>query len=57
MKKKIRKEKKKLKLESGGQPKAKKRKQAYTEEDLAELAEDIKLFKKLKKKKNHGRGI
>ncbi|XP_055377731.1 probable ATP-dependent RNA helicase DDX55 homolog [Condylostylus longicornis] len=50
MKRKIRKEKKKLKKESN-QPTIKKRKQAYTEDDLAELAEDIKLFKKLKKKK------
>lgn len=51
-KKELRKAKKQRKLESGAVgDKAKKRKPQYTQEDLDELANDIRLFKKLKKNK------
>ncbi|CAD7092737.1 unnamed protein product [Hermetia illucens] len=43
--------KRKLKKQNTTEVKTKKRKQAFSEEDLAELANDIQMFKKLKKKK------
>uniref|UniRef100_A0A1I8QD21 ATP-dependent RNA helicase n=1 Tax=Stomoxys calcitrans TaxID=35570 RepID=A0A1I8QD21_STOCA len=52
-KKELRKAKKQRKKadEAANGPKAKKRKSQYTQEDLDELANDIRLFKKLKKNK------
>ncbi|XP_037943167.1 probable ATP-dependent RNA helicase DDX55 homolog [Teleopsis dalmanni] len=48
---KAKKQKKKDAETADNVPKAKKRKQQYTQEDLDELANDIRLFKKLKKNK------
>lgn len=51
-KKELRKAKKQRKIESGAtSDKTKKRKPQYTQEDLDELANDIRLFKKLKRNK------